>query len=46
MLLGCYALLILGTAFSTNKLTEEAFYVNNRASSAWGVGFSIIGSCI
>lgn len=46
MLLGCYALLMLGTAFSANDLGEEAFYVNNRASSAWGVGFSIIVSCV
>ena len=44
--LGIYALIIFCTAFSTKDRTEEAFFVNNRASNAWGVGFSIIVSCV
>ncbi|CAK7060176.1 MAG: hypothetical protein DELT_01398 [Desulfovibrio sp.] len=46
VLLGGYALLVLYTAFSTKNRGKEAFYVNNRASDAWGVGFSIIVSCV
>lgn len=46
ILLGAYALLIGWTAFSAKTHTEEAFYVNNRASGALGVGFSIIVSCV
>ena len=46
MLLGGYILLILWTAFSAKNHTSEAFYVNNRASNAWGTGFSIIVSCV
>lgn len=44
--LGSYALLVLYTAFSAKSRGNEAFYVNNRASDAWGVGFSIIVSCV
>ena len=44
--LGGYALLILCMAFSARNRSEEAFYVNSRASGAWRVGFSIFVSCV
>ena len=44
--LGGYALLILQAAFFAGSRSNEAFYVNNRASGAWDVGFSIFVSCV
>ncbi|MCC8194791.1 MAG: hypothetical protein LIP28_09130 [Deltaproteobacteria bacterium] len=46
ILLGAYALLIAWTAFSGKKQSADAFYVNERASGALGVGFSILVSCV
>jgi hypothetical protein len=37
--LGGYALLVLYTAFSAKSRGNEAFYVNNRACDASGMGF-------
>lgn len=44
--LGGYALLIFCTSFAAQGRTQEAFYLNNRMSSCWGVGFSILVSCV
>lgn len=44
--LGAYALLIVYTATAGRRRSGAAFFVNNRKSGAWGVGFSIIVSCV
>lgn len=42
-----YALLLIYTAGRTlHKGSQAAFFINNRASSSVGVGFSIIVSCV
>ena len=45
-LLAAYAALVLRTGLASRKRDAEAFYINNRASGAWSVGFSIIVSCV
>lgn len=44
--LGAYALLIAYAATVGRRRSSAAFFVNNRKSGAWGVGFSIIVSCV
>jgi len=44
--LGLYALLIAYTATAGRRRGGAAFFVNNRKSGPWGVGFSIIVSCV
>ncbi|GFM38509.1 sodium:solute symporter family protein [Desulfovibrio psychrotolerans] len=54
ILLGAYALLIVWTGMAAQRrhtvmepsAAADAFYVNNRTGNAWGVGFSIIVSCV
>jgi SSS family solute:Na+ symporter len=45
-LLFLYALIIFGTGFIASRRTPDSFYVNNRESGAWSVGFSIFVSCV
>ncbi|MCL2123979.1 MAG: hypothetical protein FWH34_07785, partial [Desulfovibrionaceae bacterium] len=45
-LLFLYALLILWVGLTAARRTPDSFYVNNRESGAWGVGFSIFVSCV
>jgi SSS family solute:Na+ symporter len=45
-LLFLYALVVFGTGFLAGRRTPDGFYVNNRESGAWSVGFSIIVSCV
>ena len=45
-LLAAYAALVLRTGLASRKRDTEAFYINNRASGAWSVGFSIFVSCV
>ena len=46
VLLVFYALVIFGVGLIAVRRTPDSFYVNNRASSAWSVGFSIFVSCV
>lgn len=43
-----YALAVLGASFMAHRLQrgEGGFYLNNRSSSAWAVGSSIVVSCV
>ncbi|MCL1940196.1 MAG: sodium:solute symporter family protein [Desulfovibrionaceae bacterium] len=45
-LLFLYALVIFWVGFVTARRTPDSFYVNNRESGAWSVGFSIFVSCV
>ena len=45
-LLGAYALLIFCLGIAARSRSADAFFLNNRTSDAWGVGFSIIVSCV
>ena len=44
--LALYALIIFSYALVARQRTDAAFFVNNRASGPWEVGFSIIVSCV
>lgn len=41
-----FILLGLGLFEARRKFTPDAFFVNNRSSGAWGVGFSVLASCV
>ena len=45
-LLLLYALIIFGVGLIAARRTPDSFYVNNRKSGAWSVGFSIFVSCV
>jgi len=45
-LLFLYALVIFGVGLIAVRRTPDSFYVNNRESGAWTVGFSIFVSCV
>jgi SSS family solute:Na+ symporter len=45
-LLFLYALVIFWVGFVIARRTPDSFYVNNRESGAWTVGFSIFVSCV
>lgn len=38
--------IVRASVSSSRKVTESAFFVNDRASSAWGIGLSIVVSCV
>jgi SSS family solute:Na+ symporter len=45
-LLVLYAVILFGAARAAGPGTPAGFYVNNRESGAWSVGFSILVSCV
>ena len=45
-LLFLYALIIFGVGLIAVRRTPDSFYVNNRESGPWTVGFSIFVSCV
>lgn len=45
-LLVLYGLILLRAAFASGRHTPDGFFVNNRESGPWSVGFSILVSCV